>query len=391
MKRKRTSFARGKGRVEGIPIDGKSRLCYIEKTLDRTYLTLDAVMKKELLEQKNKTGRLNLTSRSRLVKRDTSSQEKLRINLRMEELDRCRLLQRQRIEADNHRERQKTEEFNRRRDVRLGRLKESSGGLGPEFQFGCSKCRWALKGCGRCRAPGFKLGAKEGTKAREGMTIARPGSKDASLALVGKIQHDMGGIKVDIEITSDTPICNRIRKATNGKEGGFGVICKQEIIKKGSPVLEYVGELLNHEQAEKREAYYSSKGIRCCYQLKLSPDPRADVVDGTLYGNAGRYINSSCKPNLVCKKLLGEPYNLGEVSTCNTYVKPPRPMFYASRDIMKGEELTWQYNAPAKTERSASCQVGEGGVGLQSQHNAKLENPEQARCYCGEPQCLGSL
>ena len=64
MKRKRTSFARGKGRVEGIPIDGKSRSCYIEKTLDRTYLTLDAVMKKELLEQKNKTGRLNLTSRS---------------------------------------------------------------------------------------------------------------------------------------------------------------------------------------------------------------------------------------------------------------------------------------------------------------------------------------
>ena len=85
------------------------------------------------------------------------------------------------------------------------------------------------------------------------MTIARPGSKDASLALVGKIQHDMGGIKVNIEITSDTPICNRIRKATNRNQGGFGVICKQEIIKKGSPVLEYVGELLNQEQAEKRK------------------------------------------------------------------------------------------------------------------------------------------
>ena len=83
--------------------------CAIEKTLDRTYLTLDAVMKKELLKQKNKTGRLNLTSRSRLVKRDTSSQEKLRINIRLEELDRCRLLQRQRIQADNNRERQKTE------------------------------------------------------------------------------------------------------------------------------------------------------------------------------------------------------------------------------------------------------------------------------------------
>ena len=47
---------------------------------------------------------------------------------------------------------------------------------------------------------------------------------------------------------------------------------------------------------------------------------------------------------------------------------------------MKGEELTWQYNAPAKTERSRSCRVGEGGVGFtQSQHNANLENLEKAR------------
>ena len=58
MKRKRTSFARGKGQVEGIPIDGESRSCYIEKTLDRTYLTLDAVMKKELLQAEEQNGQI---------------------------------------------------------------------------------------------------------------------------------------------------------------------------------------------------------------------------------------------------------------------------------------------------------------------------------------------
>jgi|EP00945_MAST-04E_sp_MAST-4E-sp1_P000164 hypothetical protein len=387
MKRKRTSYARGSGRVEGIPNDRKYRLCYIEKTLDRTYLTVDAVMKKELLECRNKTGRLNLTSRSRLVKLDHLSQQKFQNVLRLDELERRRQVKRQKIEADIERERLKKEAFNQRRDERTGRVRGASKGLGPEFQYGCSKCRWALKGCGRCRAPDFKLGKKEGTMAREGMTIARPGASDASLAMVGKIQHDMGGVKVDVAISTNTPICKRVAKATKGKVRGYGVICKQEVIKKGSPVLEYVGELLNHEQAEAREAFYASAGILCCYQLSLSLDPGADILDSTLYGNAGRFINSSCSPNLVCKKLMGESPHEG-VPSSNAYASPARPMFYASRDILKGDELTWQYNAPPpKSARSSS----EEAAGLVQQRNGSHMDTEKASCYCGEKNCVGRL
>ena len=232
MKRKRTSFARGKGRVEGIPIDGKSRLCYIEKTLDRTYLTLDAVMKKELLQQRNKTGRLNLTSRSRLVKRDTKSQEKLRINIRLEELDRCRLKKRQRIQADSIRERRKTEEFNRRRDVRLGRLDGNSGSLGPEFQFGCSKCRWALKGCGRCRAPGFKLGAKEGHMAREGMMVARPGANDASWLLLERSNTIWEESKSILKLHQTLPFAIEYAKLQMGKKVDLVSYASKKLSKK---------------------------------------------------------------------------------------------------------------------------------------------------------------
>ena len=126
MKRKRTSYARGSGRVEGIPNERKYRLCYIEKTLDRTYLTVDAVMKKELLECRNKTGRLNLTSRSRLVKLDHLSQQKFQNVLRLDELERRRQVKRQKIEADIERERLKKEAFNLRFQQATGQLENTA-------------------------------------------------------------------------------------------------------------------------------------------------------------------------------------------------------------------------------------------------------------------------
>ena len=140
-------------------------------------------------------------------------------------------------------------------------------------------------------------------------------------------------------------------------------------------------------QAEAREAFYASAGILCCYQLSLSLDPGADILDSTLYGNAGRFINSSCSPNLVCKKLMGESPHEG-VPSSNAYASPARPMFYASRDILKGDELTWQYNAPPpKSARSSS----EEAAGLVQQRNGSHMDTEKASCYCGEKNCVGRL
>ena len=73
-----------------------------------------------------------------------------------------------------------------------------------------------------------------------------------------------------------------------------------EDIKKGEPILEFVGELLTHEQAMKREEYYTKMNINCCYQLKLGYGACQNVIDPTLYGNFGRFANSSCNSNMIC-------------------------------------------------------------------------------------------
>ena len=87
---------------------------------------------------------------------------------------------------------------------------------------------------------------------------------------------DQGGVRVNIEITSQTPICDAIFKATKGKQRGYGVIAL-EPIEQGEPVLEFVGELLSHEQAEAREKLYVELGIKCCYQMKTAPGLKADM------------------------------------------------------------------------------------------------------------------
>ena len=83
-------------------------------------------------------------------------------------------------------------------------------------------------------------------------------------------------------ITNKTPICNNIYEKTNGKERGYGIITLEDI-KKGEPILEFVGELLTHEQAMKREEYYTKMNNNCCYQLKLGYGACQNVIDTTLY------------------------------------------------------------------------------------------------------------
>ena len=78
-------------------------------------------------------------------------------------------------------------------------------------------------------------------------------------------------------------------------------------------------------------------------------------------------------------------------------------MFYAARDIKKGEELTWTYNKP-KTTGESSCTGVPAVVRRSSRKRQKIEQTERAdaatnefggnidegegyECFCGEPNC----
>ena len=119
--------------------------------------------------------------------------------------------------------------------------------------------------------------------------------------------------------------------------------------------------------------------------MKTAPGLKADVIDPTLYGNAGRFINGSCSPNLCCKRISEE------TNRAHTLCKYPRPMFYAIRAIEAGEELTWQYNLPpsAETERRLSRRGRPEKV--QANTNMAAMKVDAVRCYCGFPSCVGRL
>ncbi|PRD26481.1 UNVERIFIED_CONTAM: pr-set7 [Trichonephila clavipes] len=104
---------------------------------------------------------------------------------------------------------------------------------------------------------------------------------------------------------------------------GRGVVtCKA--LKRGEFVLEYYGELIDYEEALRRETIYSMKENTGCY-----------IIDATKEsGRLGRLINHSKKGNL---------------KTQSIYLKEnPHLAFFACRDIEPGEELCYDYGDRSK-------------------------------------------
>ncbi|CAG8545710.1 1569_t:CDS:2 [Paraglomus brasilianum] len=125
---------------------------------------------------------------------------------------------------------------------------------------------------------------------------------------------------------------------------GYGVRAKQVIPRDGF-ILEYVGEVMSDDMAEKRKTAYRQEGRTHFYFMDLQ---KGEVVDATEYGGLARFINHSCKPNArVDKWIVGRQLRLG---------------IFADRQILPDEEVTFDYSA----ERSGTT---------------------AQRCYCGEDNC----
>lgn len=125
----------------------------------------------------------------------------------------------------------------------------------------------------------------------------------------------------------------------SGKEEGFeikefpgkgrGVITKKSI-KRGEFVLEYYGELIDYEEAKKREAVYATKDNTGCYMYYFKFKNKQFCVDATKETNRlGRLVNHSKKGNLKT-----QPFFIKEC---------PHLVLLAGRDIEPGEELSYDY------------------------------------------------
>ncbi|PID51790.1 MAG: hypothetical protein CR972_05315 [Candidatus Moraniibacteriota bacterium] len=94
---------------------------------------------------------------------------------------------------------------------------------------------------------------------------------------------------------------------------GLGLFAQKNITKDDF-VIEYTGEAITHDQADAR-------GGR--YLFTLNDDV---VLDGKGREHTARYINHSCDPNM--EAVIEDDAHI---------------MFYAIKNITKGEELTFDY------------------------------------------------
>lgn len=149
---------------------------------------------------------------------------------------------------------------------------------------------------------------------------------------------------------------------------GFGVQTV-EFIPKLTFVCEYAGELIDKFEAQIRMNKRSSKEPNYIFVLNEYNSEFSNictVIDPTFYGNVGRYLNHSCSPNLVPVPVRA-----------NSMI--PRICFFAKRDIMPYEELTYLYGGNIYQENDCTYES-----------DSKREIIKK-KCFCNTEHCVGVL
>ena len=103
------------------------------------------------------------------------------------------------------------------------------------------------------------------------------------------------------------------------KVHGFGVFALDPIAK-NTRIIDYAGELIRNRDSEAREERYLEEG--CIWVFRINRTWSRDAAVG---GNVARFINHACRPN------------------CWFEVVDQTIWIRASRNILAGEELTYDY------------------------------------------------
>jgi hypothetical protein len=120
-------------------------------------------------------------------------------------------------------------------------------------------------------------------------------------------------------------------------------------IPKDERIIEYVGELIDKKESERRGVSQHEKSLKtgdaAVYIFTLSKNYD---LDGNVPWNTARLINHSCDPN------------------CEAWIEGRRIFIHALRDINPGEELSFDYGF------DVDCY-------------------EDHPCRCGKPECVGYI
>jgi hypothetical protein len=141
-----------------------------------------------------------------------------------------------------------------------------------------------------------------------------------------------------------------------------GVFAKKDT-PKGTKIIEYVGEKITKKESEKRihkqyeKAEKNNKeGENYIFDLNKKYD-----IDGNVPWNIAKYINHSCNKNCEVENIDDELW------------------FISTRNIKKGEEITFNYGFDYKDHKDFPCKCGSKnciGYILAEEHWPKLNKKD---------------
>ncbi|MDY7225643.1 SET domain-containing protein [Hyalangium rubrum] len=146
--------------------------------------------------------------------------------------------------------------------------------------------------------------------------------------------------------SSSLPPPFELRRSTIQGTGAFAT----RRIRKGTRIIEYTGERITQDEADKR---YDDESMKRHHTFLFTLDENT-VVDAAVNGNEARFINHSCDPN------------------CQAFIEGKRIYIYSLRTIEAGEELSYDYayeRAEGMDEESEKLYV----------------------CRCGAKTCRGTI
>jgi uncharacterized protein len=130
---------------------------------------------------------------------------------------------------------------------------------------------------------------------------------------------------------------------------GHGVFALRRI-RKGTTVVEYLGDRISHEEADTR---YEDKSASDNHTFLFTVDSKV-VIDAGRNGNEARFINHGCDPN------------------CESAIMDKRVFIEAIRTIEPGDELAYDYQ-------------------IQRDDDDAPNVDEIFACRCGAAKCRGSM
>ena len=136
-----------------------------------------------------------------------------------------------------------------------------------------------------------------------------------------------------------------VKKSKIAGKGAFAT----RRIRKGTRIIEYVGERITHTEADRR---YDDAAMQQHHTFLFSIDG-THVIDAAVGGNEARFINHACDPN------------------CEAIDEDGHIFIEAIKNIQPGSELTYDY----QFERGDDGELDEAHY----------------PCYCGAPTCRGTI